>query len=183
MKKTFKTLSRAARAVVIGIGVAVCAAAAVPSLHAQAATPKVYTLTASPVGTNTATFAATNALTIPASTVSNILSTPFPMYRDRGFAGNYGYYSTNLATVAPSFVFQFATPVKLSGAWVTNWDNSPFVTNTGVACNGTNEVYCTVMNAGTTIQNVALGRLYSIITASGAPCIFDPTNTFVGIIP
>ena len=157
--------------------------ATTPLAHAQAAPPKIYQLTSSPVGTNAATFAATNALTIPASTVSNILSNPFQVYRDRGFTGNYGYWGTNGMTSVPSFVYQFATPVKLSGSYVTNWDNSPFITNNGVAVNGATEVYSAVVNLSTSIQNVTLGRLYSIITPAGGPITFDPTNTFVGVIP
>ena len=150
----------------------------------QFAAPAIYGLTNNPVGTNAATFSlASGALYVPSSTTSNILSQPFPLVRDRGFAGNFGYYSTNGVTGTPSFVWQFATPEKLSGVYVTNWDTSPFVSNTGPACNGTNEVYGFVLNAGTTAQNVALGRLYSVITPASTPVYFDPTNTFVSVTP
>jgi hypothetical protein len=159
-------------------------AAALPLLgRAQAVAPKIAPLTNLAIGTNAATFTlAGGALLIPASTTTNIYSQPFALYRDRGFAGNVGFWSTNAVTANTSFVFQFATPVKVGTAYITNWLSSPTVTNT-YAANGTNEVYAATLTASTTAQNFAIARLAQVITASAAPIYLDPTNTFAGIVP
>ena len=143
--------------------------------------------TNAPIGTNAATFGITNgALAIAGGGSYNLTnSVPFPLYRDRGFTGNVGLWTTGLLANA-SFVYQFATPQSITGTLVTNWDANPLVTNTYSSSTSAtnNEYYGATVNLATTIQNCTLGRLQQIINGNTTNTLFvDPTNTYVGITP
>ena len=156
----------------------ILAAAALPLLgRAQAVLPKVYGLT------NSASFSITNgAFGIAAGASSNLNSTPFPIWRDRGFVINLAYYPTNASTANVTNIVQFATPIKVGSTLVTNWGSTGTLTSV-TTLNGTNEVFAQIAVPKTTADNMTYGRLQTVGNAHTATLFLDPTNSFISVIP
>lgn len=135
-----------------------------------------------------------------APTVITVNSAPFPIVRDRGFLLNVGFWGTNAIANTNGLVgtvLQIATPYRLytntSGGYtmITNWGNQGALlitnfwnsTNTWGSTASTNEIFGGAAIPYTTIQNGTLGRLLSLINFGTNTVWFDPTNTFISILP
>ena len=142
----------------------------------------------------------TNSGSATAPTVITVNSAPFPIVRDRGFLLNVGFWGTNAAVNTNGLVgtvLQIATPYKLytntSGNYtmITNWGNQGAllitniwnVTNVWGSTSSTNEIYGGAAVPYTTIQNGTMGRLLALINYGTNMVWWDPTNTFISILP
>ena len=137
--------------------------------------PQVYLLTNN-------TFSIANGATNLANGTDILNSTPFPIWRGRGFMFHSCFWGTNAGTDNLTFTFQTATPVYSAGAWHTNWNTSGTFT-AAVAQNGSTVVYGASLIPATTTDNEELCRISTVANAHASTIFLDPTNTFISVIP
>lgn len=185
VKSIMKRAIRAIRPLLLLIALLLCLCS--PALvQAQGIPLKIYFLTNSaPFTPANGLFAITNgSLAIGAGGNSNVLSQPFPIWRDRGFMLNLAVYNTNSASTNGSIpvVLRFGSVhAGVSAATlVTNWSlYLPYVFYTS-GPTGTN--WCSFV-AKTTVDNLTLGQLYSVGNTATNTVFLDPTNSYVGVYP
>jgi len=165
-----------------GAALAAACIAAQPANAQGAMKPNIYGLTNSAGGA--ASFSITNgafAIATGTAAQSNVMSQPFPIWRDRGCNLHVGFWGASASTAPVNFIVRTATPQKLGGVLLTNW-TSLGITNSA-NLNGTTEVFATINIPKSIVDNESLGQLYAISNASGVIVFIDPTNTFISTIP
>ncbi len=160
-------------AIAVGSVVAIAA-----KVNAQVEEPvQIYPLT------NSTTFTVTGgAVSINASSSSNIFSQPFPVWRGRGFTLDAGVYTTGGGGQNVQLQLQFASVVKTPTGTVTNWSNTGGYT-ANFANTGTTETFAQIYVPPSAVDNVQYGRLAVATNANTAALFLDPTNTFVQVFP
>lgn len=125
---------------------------------------------------------ANGATSVPTVSASNILSAPFPIWRDRGFVLHLASYgASGSATGTASGAVQFACPhTNYAGAVVTNWENPLLFSYTST---GTTEYFYSTNVPKVITDNYTIARLWWFTNASSVAVLLDPTNTFVSATP
>jgi hypothetical protein len=171
----------------MGLIIGLAGTLALPAKAAPTSVPlTIYPLTNALAGT-TNYISITNGNTlIGTGAVYTVTSTPFQVWRGRGFAFNAGIVGTNANTGNLNFTFRFAsvhyTNFVSGNGLVTNWSTANNLT-ISVPANGTTEQFWWTNIQPTVVDNETLGQLYSITNASANGINIDPTNTFIGVYP
>ena len=133
--------------------------------------------------TNRTTFTMSSGGTNVATSASVLIaSDPFPLMPGKGFALTAEHVGTNASTAAVTYNFQFATPIKVGGSYVTNW-NTYGLAAVGTIMNGTTRVYAFTNVPPALANHAQLCRLFTVANAHTASVFLSPTNTYVTITP